>query len=208
MNPICSELNVIQYIEKELPEIEMLQMEKHFAHCDSCRHMLHQHRLVRLSLLHASSVLPPLDFASEVMARIPSPYHCLLKSSRDKIVASAAAVILTALGTFSYLAGTQTHSLGEVLSLRWWNNIFLQGFAMVTETLRLILTLMRLIMAVGLFVIEGLLFILNALGRLLVFSPQGLTTFIVILGLFLLSLSLTAWRFHPLPQKNLRAGRL
>jgi hypothetical protein len=207
MNPICSELNVIQYIEKELPETEMLQMEKHFAHCGTCRQLLAQHRLVRLSLIHASSVLPPLDFASSVLGQIPSPYHRLLKTTKEKTVAVAAAITLATLGSFSYLAGSQTQALGEVLSLRWWNNIFLQGFSMVTDTLRLLLTLVRLLMSVGLFVIEGLVFALNALGRLLVFSPQGLTAFFIIVSIFLITLGLTSRRAHPLPLKTARAGR-
>jgi predicted anti-sigma-YlaC factor YlaD len=207
MNPICSEPNVIQYIEKELTEAEMLQMEKHFAHCDACRQMLHQHRVVRLSLIHAASVLPPVDFTSRILAQIPSPYHRVLQTSRDKIIAAAAAVTLAVLGVFSYLVGTQTQAVGEVLSLRWWNNIFFQSFTMVTDTLRLILTLTRLVMSVGVFVIQGVVFILSALGRFLVFSPQGLIAFSVTLTLFLISLSLTLRRQHPHPLKPLRAGR-
>ncbi len=207
MNPICSELNVIQYIEKELPETEMLQMEKHFAHCDTCRRLLAQHRLVRLSLIHASAILPPLDFTNGVLAQVPSPFHRLLKTTREKTIAAAAAITLAALGSFSYLAGLQTQALGEVLSLRWWNNIFLQSFSMVTDTLRLLLTLVRLMMSVGLFVIEGLLFVLNALGRLVVFSPQGLTALLVVVSVFLVTLGLTTRRPHPLPLKTARTGR-
>ena len=147
------------------------------------------------------------SFANHVLAQIPSPFHRLLKTTKEKTVAAAAAITLAALGSFSYLAGSQTRSPGDILSLQWWNNIFLQSFSMVTDTLRLLLTLVRLMMSVGLFVIEGLLFVLNALGRLVVFTPQGLTALFIVVSIFLVTLGLTSRHAHPLPLKPARPGR-
>jgi hypothetical protein len=206
MNPVCSELNIILYIERELPEAEMLRLEQHLARCADCRQLLREHRLVRLTLIRASEVEVPGDFTARVMAEIPSPFHRFLTTAREKILVAAAAILLAGAGVFSYLAGVSTPNVGAALSLQWWNRIFIQSFTLMVDTFLLVLDLTRLLLAILLFFVEGFVFGMEALGRLILFSPQGLGLFVGLLVLFGVAAAL-AWKFHPKALHAVVVGR-
>jgi len=201
MDKKCSELQVIQYIENELPENEMLRTEAHFAHCDQCRKNLFNHRLIRNALIHSCRVEVSGDFVSSVMADIPLPLQNFLKTFREKVLAAAAAIILTAVCFLSYFVGARAQNLQDITSISWWNGVFLNLFSIITDTFLFVLYLVRILASVGIFVVEGLAFILKNLGKLLLFSPQGHTVFFTVILLFVSTAVLVMWIFHPTAQK-------
>ena len=207
MDCICTELNVILYIEKELPETEMLQMEQHFAHCAHCRHLLAQHRMVRLTLERASGIQVPADFSARVMAGLPSPYHRFLTTAREKIIAAAAAIVMVSLGVFTYLIGSLGQNFGSPLSLQWWNRVLVQTFTLAVDTFIVISDLVGILVSVALFLGQGLAFVMETLGRLLLYSPHGLATLCLSLAIFLASLSLTKRYGHARTLRTAQPGR-
>lgn len=207
MNPVCSELNIVLYIERELPEAEMLRTEQHLARCAACRRLLREHRLVRLTLIRASEVGVPAEFTARVMAELPSPFHRFLTTAREKILVTAAAITLTVAGVFSYLAGQTAPNLGGLMSLPWWNRIFAQSFSLLADSFLLVLYLTRFALSVLLFLAEGFVFGLEALGRLLLFSPQGLGLFLAVLVVFGLTAGWTFWLHRPRTLKSVAVGR-
>lgn len=197
MDQTCSESNIIEYIEKELPEAEMLRTENHFAVCADCRRLLAEHRLIRLALNRSSQVEVPPDFCETVMVRLPSPFHRFLQTVRDRVIATATGIILAVLGAFSFLVGTHMQHPEEIVSIRWWSTIFIESFATFTDGFRLLLGFVRLLTTLGIFFLQGLSFILGAMGKLVLFSPQGLLMILLTVVMFVTSASVTLWKYRP-----------
>jgi len=197
MQSICDESNVILYIEHELPESEMLRMEQHFAHCPTCRGLLHEHRLIRNALQHACDVRIGADLVGQVMAEIPIPLRNFLSTSREKILAVAATIAFAMLGLISYIVGTQARAVADIVSPKWWNGVLLNIFSVVIDAFMFVLHLVRILGSVGLFFVEGLTFILKNLGQALVLSPQGHVLFAVLTLIFVTTFFLASRIFQP-----------
>lgn len=187
MEPSCSELNVILYIDKELPEPEMLRMESHFARCQECRELLDEHRLLRLGLNLAVSMPVPENFADSVMARIPSPFQSLLTSARDRIITAAAALGLTGLGLAASSLGQQASSPAEMFSLQAINQTILQFFSWCSDGFRLAIQVAQALAMVLGFMAEGFSFALRTMGELVLHSPGGQAMAALSLALFALA---------------------
>lgn len=175
MNTICSEENVVLYIEGELPEPGMLRMEAHFSSCQVCRRLLSEHRLIRISLNKAARVEIPRDFSAVVMAQLPSPFHTMLQPAREKILAAAASLMLVFTGLVTFVVGSQINSLAELFRIQWWNGVFIQLFSLFVDSFRIALKLVRVIATVGMFLADTLSFFLATMGRLLFHSPLPLS---------------------------------
>ncbi|MBN2430468.1 MAG: zf-HC2 domain-containing protein [Acidobacteria bacterium] len=197
MHPICSEINVILYIEHELPESEMLRMEQHIAHCPTCRGLLQEHRLIRNALQHACDVRMSEDLLSHVMAEIPIPLRNFLTTSRERIVAVAATIAFALVGLMSYIVGAQARTVADIVSLKWWNGVLLNIFSVVIDGFMFVLHLVRILGSVGLFFVEGLTFILKNLGQALVLSPQVHVLFAVLAVFFVTTFFLASRIFQP-----------
>jgi hypothetical protein len=197
MSPICDEINVILYIEHELPEGEMLRMEQHFAHCPTCRGLLQEHRLIRNALHSVCDLDMKEDLLSTVMAELPTPLRNFLTTAREKIVAVAATIAFALVGLMSYIVGTQAQAVTDIVSLSWWNGVMLNIFSVVIDAFMFVLHLVRILGSVGLFFVEGLTFILKNLGQALVLSPQGHVLFAVLAVIFATTLYLASRVFQP-----------
>lgn len=206
MAPICDEQNIILYIENELPESEMLRTEQHIAHCRTCRALLDEHRLIRNTLNHASRLEVPDNFAAAVTATLPAPYQNLLTTAREQIIAAAAGIVLTVIGLVSYIAGTQAHRMADLLNPSWWNTLVIKAFSVFSYSFRFILHLVKILASVGIFIVQGLAFILKNLGHLVVFSTPGQVLLLITAGVFIATGAML-WRMHFGVIKEVRAYR-
>ena len=196
MEQICSEQNVIMYIEQELPENEMLRLEKHLGHCSQCLELLDEHRLIRNALNHACAIEVDASFAANVMADIPAALHHFLTTSRERMVALAAGIVMATFAFLTYFIGVQAQRLEDILSINWWNGVFFNMFSVVTESFMFVMRLVKILGSVGLFVLEGIAFILRNLASVLIFSPQGRMLFLTFILLFISTWIIFHWTFQ------------
>lgn len=180
MTPECDEMDIILYIENELPESHMQRMESHFARCPSCRRLLDRHRVIRIAMAHASAAPVPEDFPARVMARIPTPFEKLLSSARERVLAFAAVIVLGVVG----LVVSQVGSPADALSADWWNGFIAKNVRGLMDGFLALTMLIRVLVDIGVFIVGGAVFVLHTLGKALVYSPQGQTLGLCSLALF------------------------
>ena len=193
-NNICSERNIILYIEGELPEVEMLKMEAHFAHCKHCQRLLEQHRLIRLGLKWDTQITIPDNFADMVMEKLPTPFENFLSSAREKIIATGAFIVFFFLGLLSYIIGTNTSNIEDLISVKWWDKTILGLFSGLTYAFKTTLQVVKTIITIGLFFLKETDFVLGIIGKVLIRSHQIHVALLLSITLLLFSTYYSIWK--------------
>jgi len=87
------------------------------------------------------------------------------------------------------------------------NRVLVQTFTLAVDTFIVISDVVGILVSIAIFLGQGLVFILETLGHLLLFSPHGLAALSLSLAIFLASLSLTRRFTHSRALRAATTGR-